>query len=160
MGNKNNIKGKNLSKYNILFVGENGIGTKTSLIKRIIKGKFIQIKEKDKEIIENTGCKKDDKNIELNLIDTQGKNENKNLLDSYYKNAHCIVMGYDATNRESFEEMKNYWYSKCFGNCIKLIYLLGNKIDLESKIEVKENEAKNFAESNKIKFYPISVKKI
>ena len=159
MGNKTNIEGQNKYKYNILFVGENRIGTKTSLIKRIIKGKFIQIKEKDKEIIENICYKKDNKKIELNLIDTQGKKENKNLLDSYYKNAHCIVMGYDATNRQSFEEMKNYWYSKCFGYCIKLIYLLGNKIDLKSYIQVKENEGKNFAESNKIKFFPISVKK-
>ena len=117
MGNKNNIKGKNKYKYNILFVGENGIGTKTSLIKRINKKIFIQIKEKDKEIIENTGCKKDDKNIELNLIDTKGKKENTNLLDSYYKNAHCIIMGYDATNRESFEEMKNY----CIVNVLEIV---------------------------------------
>ena len=36
-------------KYNILFIGESGTGTKTSLIKRIIEGRFIDITNKQKE---------------------------------------------------------------------------------------------------------------
>ena len=39
-----------------------------------------------------------------------------------------------------------------------LIYLLGNKIDLNSKIEVKEKKVKIFVDSNNIKYFPISVK--
>ena len=45
---KENI-GKERYKYNILFIGESDIGTKTSLIKRIIEGRFIDIKNKEKE---------------------------------------------------------------------------------------------------------------
>ena len=54
MGNKQNKKRNNKEKgetkeiiekekykYNILFVGESGIGTKTSLIKTIMKDQFI-----------------------------------------------------------------------------------------------------------------------
>ena len=39
-----------------------------------------------------------------------------------------------------------------------LIYLLWNKIDLKSEIKVKEKEVKIFSDSNKIKYFPISVK--
>ena len=42
---ENKNKDKDRYKFNILFIGKFGIGTKTSLIKRIIEGKFRQIKE-------------------------------------------------------------------------------------------------------------------
>ena len=65
-------KEKNRYKYNILFIGESRIGTKTSLIKRIIEGKFIEIKEDYKEKCENLIFEKDDKEIIFYLIDTSG----------------------------------------------------------------------------------------
>ena len=45
-------KTKILFKYNILFVGETKIGTKTSLIKRLKEDKFIENIEDKKEIRE------------------------------------------------------------------------------------------------------------
>ena len=47
--------------YVILFIGETGVGTKTSLIQRIKEGRFIDIIEKHKEISENIIYKKDGK---------------------------------------------------------------------------------------------------
>ena len=44
---------KDIYKYNILFIGESGVGTKTSLIKRIIEGKFIDVKNDYKETKES-----------------------------------------------------------------------------------------------------------
>ena len=69
-------------------------------------------------------------------------------------------MGYDVTNRKSFQEIVDYWYKqiKKLSNP-KLIYLLGNKIDLKSNIKVEEKEGKILADENNIKFYSISVKK-
>jgi len=40
----------------------------------------------------------------------------------------------------------------------KLIYLLGNKIDLKKKIIIKDKEGKSFSDKNNITFYSISVK--
>ena len=39
-----------------------------------------------------------------------------------------------------------------------LIYLLGNKIDLQGNIKSREKEGKIFADINNIKFFPISIK--
>ena len=54
-------------KYNILFIGESDIGTKTSLIKRIIEGKFIDINYKEREKCENFIYETDNKKIILYL---------------------------------------------------------------------------------------------
>ena len=48
-------------------------------------------------------------------------------------------MMYDITNRSSFENIKNYWY-KTYEREAKIKYLVGNKIDLNEKIEVSEKE--------------------
>ena len=68
-------------------------------------------------------------------------------------------MGYDITNKQSFQEIKSFWYKE-INNMAKtnLIYLLGNKIDLKDNIEVNESEVKEFTDTNKIKYFSISVK--
>ena len=146
-------KDKNKYKYNILFIGSSKIGTKTSLIKRIKDGKFIEIHENE-DISEHFIIEKDDKIIILYLIDT------KKLDNDYYKNADCIVMGYDVTNKKSFQELIDYWdkFMKEFRKKDLLIYLLANKIDLLGNVKTREKEGKLFAELNNIKFFPISVK--
>ena len=136
-------KEKNRYKYNILFIGESGIGTKTSLIKRIIEGKFNEIKEDYKEKCENLIFEKDDKEIIFYLIDTSGDKEKRDLSKIYYKYADCIIMGYDVTNKNSFQEIIDYWYEQIKQLCnTNLIYLLGNKIDLNEEIKEREKEGK------------------
>ena len=66
-------------KYNILLIGESDIGTKTSLIKRIIEGKFIDINNKEREKCENLIYETDNKKIILYLIDTNGKKDKREL---------------------------------------------------------------------------------
>ena len=146
-------------KYNILLIGESDIGTKTSLIKRVIEGKFIDINYKEREKCENLIYETDNKKIILYLIDTNGKKDKRELAKKYFKNADCIIMGYDVTNKESFQQIIDYWYKeiKELSNT-KLIYLLGNKINLKKKIIIKDKEGKSFADKNNIKFYSISVK--
>ena len=156
---------KVIYKYNILFVGEAGIGTKTSLIKRIKEGKFIESTGDNKEINQKLIYEKDNKEIIFYLIDTNTEKEksylnetnvdkikNNPFLYDYYKNADCIIMGYDVTNKQSFEQIKSFWYNKIKEKTkTNLIYLLGNKIDLKDNIDINENEIKEFTDTNKIK---------
>ena len=151
-------KKKPIYKYNILFVGESGIGTKTSLIKRIKEGKFIEVNE-HKEVKEHLIFEKEDKNIMLYLIDTNSTKGDKNTSKNYFKNADCIIMGYDVTNKKSLQEIIDYWYKQAkVLSKTNLIYLLGNKIDLQGDVKTREKEGKMFSNMNNIKFFPISVK--
>ena len=169
--NKNKKYIKDQSKYYILFVGSSGIGTKTSLIKRIKEDKFVDVTKDNNTIYEKIIYEIDDKEFILYLIDAElakkeykeleldGEKEIVNIISNYPSNADCIIMGYDLTNKKSFEEIKEY-----YNNTIKdefkidLIYLLGNKIDLKNKIEVAIKEVKEFADKNNIKHFQISVK--
>ena len=120
MGNKQNEKKKNKEKeetkeiiekekykYNIVFVGESGIGTKTSLIKTIIEDQFI-----DNRKVQHLIYEKKNKEIILYLIDTHCEKEKRDSCNIYYKNADCIIMGYDVTNKQSFDEIELYWFNQ------------------------------------------------
>ena len=67
----------------------------------------------------------------------------------------CIILIFDVTNYESFLTIKEFWYPKTkeFPN-INLIYLIGNKIDLERK--VPREEAMNFANENNLRYFETS----
>ena len=65
-------------------------------------------------------------------------------------------MRYDITDKNTFEEIKHYWYPKI--KDIKLAYLISNKIDLNDRRAVKKNIASNFAKAKKLKFFEISCK--
>ena len=174
MGNKQNNANKDkkyIYKYYILFIGSNGIGTKTSLIKRIKGGKYVDVTKDNNTIYEKITYIKDNKEFILYLIDAEaakkektesnlfGENETVNFISDSQYNADCIIMGYDLTNKQSFEEIKTYWNNTIKDKFnINLLYLLGNKMDLKNKIEVDEDEVKEFADKNNIKHFQISVK--
>ena len=62
-------------------------------------------------------------------------------------------MGYDATNKESFEEIKKYWYKQLKElSKTNLIYLLENKIDLLTESLIN-NDGEQFTNLNNIKFF-------
>jgi GTPase SAR1 family protein len=118
------------------------------LIKRIIEGKFIQVDrytkiEKHKYLIYES----EDKNIILYLIDINSDNDNNKSFKDYFKNADCIIMGYDVTNKKSLQEIIDYGYKQAKElSKTDLIYLLGNKIDLEGNVKSIEKEGNIFSE--------------
>jgi len=68
-------------------------------------------------------------------------------------------LGYDITNKESFDNLKNYWLpyikNEINENNTKL-YLIENKVDLEEKRQVYREEAEKFAIENNLTFFEAS----
>ena len=66
-------------------------------------------------------------------------------------------MGYDITKKDSFENIKYFWY-KCSQENVKtdLYYLIGNRSDLFLKEEVDVSEARDYAKENNMKFFLVS----
>ena len=149
MGNQNNKKKRNnhrkggtiedeiekdpKKEYIIIFIGGSGVGAKSSLINRIMGGEF---NPNIPSTCESSFSRKhvdigNNKELIFNLWDSIGKEKFWPLNKISLKDSDCVVLGYDITNKCSFEKIKNYWCNKIkdYLEC-NLIYLVGNKIDL------------------------------
>ena len=95
----------------------------------------------------------------MQIWDTAGQERFKNITASYYRGGNGVLVVYDITDRESFENL-NSWLIEIEKNANKNIYklLIGNKNDLEEKRKVTSQEGKDFAESNGMKFLETSAK--
>jgi small GTP-binding protein len=95
----------------------------------------------------------EDKTIRLVMWDTAGQERFKSLIPSYLKNANCVILTYDITDKSSFTSL-NKWLSDVRDNVVEgtFIILCGNKIDLNNKRAVPKEDGEKFAQENKIAY--------
>ena len=77
----------------------------------------------------------------------------------YYKGKNGILVVYDITNRQSFDDI-NFWLNEIekIANKNTVLLLVGNKCDLEDERKVSFQEGKDFADNNGMKFIETSAK--
>ncbi|XP_061129265.1 ras-related protein ORAB-1-like isoform X1 [Syngnathus typhle] len=101
----------------------------------------------------------DGKTIKLQIWDTAGQERFRTITSSYYRGAHGIIVVYDVTDQESFNNVKQ-WLQEigryASENVNKL--LVGNKCDLTTKKVVDYTTAKEFADGLAIPFLESSAK--
>ena len=157
---KEKEENKNITnKYKIIFLGDSGIGSKTSLIKRMNHKVFTpNITNKNSCSFVSKSIKiKNGKKIIMNFWDINGHEIFRNLTKKFLENSDCVVLGYDVTNINSFKNIQDFWYKFSKDNSgTNLIYLIGNKIDLINERKVEKDIARSFAEKNNIKYFEIS----
>ena len=143
--------------YKIILVGDSGVG-KTCLLSMYINGKCgpaiptIAVEFCTKEIELADNCK-----VKVQLWDTAGQERFKSLAMAYYRKAYGILLLFDITKKTSFISCKKYLEEVRLNsdkNCV--IYLVGNKIDLEDKRQITYDEANLFAKKEKIKYVETS----
>ena len=101
----------------------------------------------------------DGKTIKLQIWDTAGQERFRTITSSYYRGAHGIIVVYDVTDAESFNNVKQWLHEidrYASENVNKL--LVGNKSDLVSKRAVTFEQGKDFADSLSIEFLETSAK--
>ena len=95
----------------------------------------------------------------MNFRDLPNQEKFKPFIEKYLTSADCVIIGYDINNKTNFEEAKNNWYLEAKKiKEFKLMYFIGNKIDLNEFREVDKEEANEFAKSNNLRFFEISCK--
>ena len=103
---------------------------------------------------------KNNKNIKLQIWDTAGQDRFRALTKNYYKGANGIILIYDISTTQTFENVK-VWINqiKEEANANVIIYLVGNKIDLpKDKRTVSEEEGQKLADEYKFLFKEASAK--
>ena len=140
---------KKINEYKIVLIGETGVG-KTHLLSRFLYNSFSPSQISTISATYATKTIKTNKNneITLQLWDTAGQETYRGLTKLFYQGAAGIIIVYDITKRDSFNEIKNYWYHQIKENAPKKVKLaiVGNKSDLYINEQVNEEEAKAYAE--------------
>jgi len=90
-----------------------------------------------------------------------GQERFRTLTSSYYRGAQGVILVYDVSNRESFENLRRTWLHELqtYANLDKLILMLvGNKIDRESQRVVAPEEGQQLARELSALFMEASAK--
>jgi len=152
-----------LCNYNYIFkyiiIGDMGVG-KSCLLHQFTEKKFMADcphtigVEFGTRIIEVNGQK-----IKLQIWDTAGQERFRAVTRSYYRGAAGALMVYDITRRSTYNHL-NSWLTdaKNLTNPNTVIFLIGNKSDMEAQRDVTYEEAKAFAEENGLTFIECSAK--
>lgn len=105
-------------------------------------------------IIEVSGQK-----IKLQIWDTAGQERFRAVTRSYYRGAAGALMVYDITRRSTYNHLSSWLTdARNLTNPNTVIFLIGNKSDLEAQRDVTYEEAKQFADENGLMFLECSAK--
>ncbi|KAK7853219.1 ras-related protein rabd1 [Quercus suber] len=129
--------------FKLLLIGDSSVG-KSCLLLRFAKIRTVDL---------------DGKTIKLQIWDTAGQERFRTITSSYYRGAHGIIIVYDVTEMESFNNVKQ-WLNEIdrYANDSVCKLLVGNKCDLVENKVVDTQTAKAFADELGIPFLETSAK--
>jgi len=146
--------------FKLLLIGDSGVG-KSCLLLRFADHTYTEsyISTIGVDFKIRTITTRDEKTIKLQIWDTAGQERFRTITSSYYRGAHGIIVVYDVTDQESFNNVKQWLNEIERYACEKVNKLLvGNKCDLVSKKAVSYEAAKAFADKLDIPFLETSAK--
>lgn len=135
--------------FKIVLIGDAGVG-KTCVVQRFKSGTYVE-KHGSTIGVDFTmkTLKIDGKLVKLQIWDTAGQERFRTITQSYYRSANGVILAYDITRRESFENLPRWLEDvKRYAGSSIVQCLIGNKRDMEHLREVNISEAKNFAQHN------------
>ncbi|KAJ6228132.1 small gtp binding protein rab8 [Anaeramoeba flamelloides] len=129
--------------FKILLLGDSSVG-KSSIMLRYTKIRTINI---------------DNKKVKLQIWDTAGQEKFRTIVRSYYRGTKGIILVYDITNVETFNNIKS-WVKEIdtYGENVENLLLVGNKNDLESKRQVTTKMGQKLAQELGVRFFETSAK--
>ena len=147
--------------FKIIVIGDSSVG-KTNLLSRFVKNQFSSDSKPTIGVDFATKTVSiDRKNIKVQVWDTAGQERFKAFSSAYYNGSHAAIVVYDITNRESYENVKNWVLELKTHLDIKnlVVMLIGNKSDLDSTRVITEEEGRALAEEFDFFFMETSAKK-
>uniref|UniRef100_A0A2L2XXK6 Ras-related protein Rab-35 n=1 Tax=Parasteatoda tepidariorum TaxID=114398 RepID=A0A2L2XXK6_PARTP len=146
-------------EFKVILVGESGVG-KTSFVVRFADSKFQNVHESTVGV----DCKKvrikvgGDTPVDLQVWDTAGQERFKSIVNRFFRGANGAIVMYDVTKKETFDEVF-WWLKETRENLAGIpVFLVGNKSEESSQVEVLEELAQDFAEEHRLYLYHSSAK--
>ena len=149
--------------YKITLLGDSTVG-KTSIFRKLFNSTFregvlstvgVDVKTINFEDVEvNSNVNNEKKCFQITIYDTSGQERFRSIPRNYIRGSDGIILIYDITNKQSFENIKTW--SDSISEIISnnnndkyLIMLLGNKLDLANNSE-DSNDKDNENNENKV----------
>jgi len=132
--------------FKLLLIGDSGVG-KSCLLLRFADETYTE------SYISTIGVdfkirtiELDGKQVKLQIWDTAGQERFRTITSSYYRGAHGICVVYDVTDKDSFNNVKQ-WLQEIDRYATEGVckLLIGNKADLKDNRAVDIKEAEDFA---------------
>ncbi|CAN6475597.1 unnamed protein product [Victoria cruziana] len=145
--------------FKLLLIGDSSVG-KSCLLLRFADDSYVD------SYISTIGVdfkirtmELDGKTIKLQIWDTAGQERFRTITSSYYRGAHGIIIVYDVTEKESFNNVKQ-WLNEIdrYASDTVCKLLVGNKCDLVNEKVIETQTAKAFADELGIPFLETSAK--
>jgi len=146
--------------YKVLLLGDSTVG-KTCFLKKYTDKTFqdVHMSTIGLDYRVKTMTLKSGKVVKLQIWDTAGQDRFRAITKNYYKGANGIILIYDVTSIQTYENVKN-WISQIREEASPnvIIYIAGNKIDLEEERKIKTEEGQKLAEELGLPFFETSAK--
>lgn len=147
--------------FKVLLVGDSMVG-KSCLLTRFTTDRFddqskstIGVDFRVKYMLLNG------KRVKLTVWDTAGQERFRTLTSSYYRGAQGIILVYDVTSRDTFEDLERIWMKEVdiYSNvedAVKMV--VANKVDLDTQRAVSSQEGHDFARTHGCLYVETSAK--
>jgi len=134
-----------MKQVKIVVVGDSGCG-KTSIIKSVTEQSFREdiglTIGVDHTCIKNNECN-------LRIWDTAGLERFDSLTTAYYTSSDVIIIVYDVSNCETYENVLDKWIPKISRLNVAHLIIVGNKSDVSEYIYPTIQDTKHFRVSAK-----------
>ena len=105
----NNKTNSNNNNNQLIIIGDKNVG-KTSIITRFINNQFNDYKISFVDSYKYTINLNNNQDFKLKIWDVFGKERFKKFIKKFYQDCVIVILVYDITSKESFENIKNiYW---------------------------------------------------
>ncbi|KAG0266309.1 hypothetical protein BG011_002717 [Mortierella polycephala] len=162
MSDSHSSSSETVATLKLLLIGSSGTG-KSSLLMRFVDGVFLAPDEISATIGVDFKVKVidvDGKKYKLTIWDTAGQERFRTLTSSYYRGAQGVILVYDVSNRDSFNDLQT-WFNELDTYCSSkevVRMIVGNKVDKESSREVSKQEGQDLARKLQTLFVECSAK--
>jgi len=131
----------------VVIVGDSGVG-KSNIINRYCNDQFIQDGKATVGVeLETKHFKVKNEVLNVSIWDTAGQERFKSITNAYYRGAHGVIVVFDLTRKETFQNCMN-WFNEVKNANYQIMnnmLMIGNKSDLKDLRQVSEEEGKQMA---------------
>ena len=145
--------------FKILLIGDSSVG-KTSILNSFTNGSFDEHTKNTIGVdLKIKHLKVKEKDCRLVIWDSAGQERFRTLTSGFYRGGHGVLMVYDMTCRESFNNLK-YWMKEIiqYSTTDPVILVVGNKSDLKDKRTVSIEEGRSYAREQGAMYIETSAK--